>query len=56
MISFRKGKKTKTVKSGSKKEPTDRESSALPLQEKTPKQKGKEGIKYDVLIFKIIYL
>lgn len=39
-----KGKKTKTVKSSSKKEASDRESSALPPQEKTPKQKGKEAV------------
>lgn len=38
-----KGKKTKAVKGTSKKEPTDRESSALPPQEKTPKQKGKDA-------------
>ncbi|XP_035221502.1 mortality factor 4-like protein 1, partial [Stegodyphus dumicola] len=41
-IFHRKGKKTKTGKAGSKKEPTDREATALPPQEKTPKQKGKE--------------
>jgi len=39
-----KGKKTKTVKSTSKKESSDRESSALPPQEKTPKQKGKDAV------------
>ncbi|GBN24697.1 Mortality factor 4-like protein 1 [Araneus ventricosus] len=36
-------KKSKAGKSGSKKEPSDRESTALPPQEKTQKQKNKEA-------------